>query len=308
MPAPVNVLFVSGTGHCGSTLLDRLLTQLGFASVGELRHAWKFAFDDEETCGCGGPLGSCAFWAELRREAFGAALPAAESMRALHAGVDRTRHVPALLAGGGTAFRERLARYGDVLRAHYAAAARHAPAGWVVDTSKNPSTLLVLRRVPGLRLLNLHLVRDSRRIVQSFRKHRPRPDLGRRHEAEPTLSPLVATLNWCFVNAALDLSSALVPTLRLRWEQVVAEPRAGLERVLAFCGAPPPPSWDFLAPEGARLDAVNHGIHGNVGRFDQGRRVRLAQDESWRAELGPAERLLVLALSGPQLLRYGFRP
>jgi hypothetical protein len=51
---PLNVLFVVGSGRCGSTLLDILLGQIdGFFSTGELHSLWWAGILEGRRCGCG---------------------------------------------------------------------------------------------------------------------------------------------------------------------------------------------------------------------------------------------------------------
>jgi hypothetical protein len=52
---------------------------------------------------------------------------------------------------------------------------------------------------------------------------------------------------------------------------------------------------------------VHHTIDGNRGRFRTGQ-MRLDEDLRWRTELGPADRALAAALTGPLLPLYGYLP
>ncbi len=66
------VLYLGGLGRSGTTVLERVLGELpGVCSVGELVHLWRRGVLDGETCGCGRSFGSCPFWAEVGRVAFG---------------------------------------------------------------------------------------------------------------------------------------------------------------------------------------------------------------------------------------------
>ena len=94
------VLYLGGLGRSGTTVLERVLGELpGVCSAGELVHLWRRGVLDDETCGCGEPFGSCRFWTEVGRVAFGGwSRDLAVRMVELRPRVDRTRFVPALLA------------------------------------------------------------------------------------------------------------------------------------------------------------------------------------------------------------------
>ncbi len=94
------VLYLGGLGRSGTTVLERVLGELpGVCSAGELVHLWRRGVLDDETCGCGRPFGSCPFWVEVGRVAFGGwTRELALRMEQLRPLVDRTRSVPRLLA------------------------------------------------------------------------------------------------------------------------------------------------------------------------------------------------------------------
>src|SRR5262249_58384738 len=70
MSAPLQVVYITGSGRSGTTLLGHILGQLeGFCFVGEAMYAWRAL--GQRLCGCGVPLESCEFWSAVRREAGG---------------------------------------------------------------------------------------------------------------------------------------------------------------------------------------------------------------------------------------------
>ena len=61
----MKILFISGWGRSGSTLLDRLLGQIeGFHSAGEIRYLWDRGLLDDRPCGCGQPVRRCEVWSQ----------------------------------------------------------------------------------------------------------------------------------------------------------------------------------------------------------------------------------------------------
>ena len=63
---PVHVIYITGAGRSGSTLLSNILGQLpGAVSVGELYYLWARGLEDNILCGCGTPVRDCHFWTRV---------------------------------------------------------------------------------------------------------------------------------------------------------------------------------------------------------------------------------------------------
>lgn len=296
------LLYIGGLGRSGSTLLERLLGQLdGVVSLGEVQSLWRHRLAVGRLCGCGELLSRCPFWT---------ALPAAATdpgrALTLQRRVERTRHLPLLLAPGlFPAFASRLNRYRALLEGVYDAVEAHTGATVLVDSSKSPANAFVLRRLRGFELRVVHMVRDSRGVAYSWQKRmsmEPGPDAPlMARESSLRVGLLWSTYNVLF--AGLRLLG--VPVLRLRYEDLVGDPRAQLAQVVTFAGAAHVEPLDFVTDTSARLDRVGHTVAGNPMRFDRGI-IRIQRDEQWRSALPPAQRLLVSLLTLPGLLRYGY--
>src|SRR4051794_12356388 len=66
------VLYITGWGRSGTTILDNLLGQVdGFVSTGELHYVWKRGLRDNRLCGCGQPLRDCETWQQVFEQGFG---------------------------------------------------------------------------------------------------------------------------------------------------------------------------------------------------------------------------------------------
>src|SRR4051812_46652637 len=163
------VVFVGGYARTGSTLVDRLLGQIGgFASFGELRHIWERNFRGNQLCGCGRPFRECPFWDEVVREAFGGwsgVDPVAVGRDQRR--VDSVWSIPRMLSGGWTRdYRAAFDRYLAAVGALYGAMGDVSGARWLVDSTKDPQHLYVLRQA-GFDVRVVHLVRDRRAVAFS---------------------------------------------------------------------------------------------------------------------------------------------
>jgi hypothetical protein len=91
--------------------------------------------------------------------------------------------------------------------------------------------------------------------------------------------------------------------LRLRYEELLADPVAATRKVAAFAGLDTGP-LDFLDADRVRLGTC-HSVAGNPMRFATGE-IPLRHDEAWRDRLAPGQRVLVGALTAPLLTAYGY--
>ena len=301
---PPTILLIGGTGRSGSTLLDRLLGELpGFVAVGELRYTWSEALADNRYCGCGARFLDCPFWSEVGRRAFGGwdQVDPREAV-ALERSIARHRHIP-LLAMGDAAPAHHAGlrdRYLGMLGRMYAAIRDVSGADVIIDSTKDAAHAHVLRRMPGADFRVLHLVRDSRGVAWSWAKVvRSDPDHYMRR-----FSPPVTALRWVASNLMVEsLGWFGVPRLLLRYETLVAKPRAALAAIASFAGRPvDPEALAFVREGGAWLDA-HHTIAGNPMRMAAGH-IGLRLDEAWRTSMPVAQRAQVTALTWPLLRHY----
>ncbi|HEV7826287.1 MAG TPA: sulfotransferase [Mycobacteriales bacterium] len=303
----LRVLFVGGLGRSGSTLVDRMLAQMpDVCSVGELVHIWERSVRDNERCGCGEVFSACPFWQKVGHLAFGGwdAVCVDEVLR-LRARADRTRFVPALALPRLSARRHAdVAAYTSYYTAVYAAVREVSGCRVVVDSSKHASLAFALRWAHETDLRVLHLVRDARGVAYSWSKRVLRPEVVDGEQYMTRYSPARVSLLWTAQNVAFGLLDATsVPVVRLRYEDVLADPAGALRRLRDLAGLPPGEP-DFLGAGGVRL-GVDHTVAGNPMRFQTGH-VALRPDEEWRTGLPRRHRHLVAALTLPLRLRYRY--
>jgi hypothetical protein len=91
----------------------------------------------------------------------------------------------------------------------------------------------------------------------------------------------------------------------VRYEDLVAQPRLTLERVLSDIGIAP--ETDALGHVGEHSVDLqpSHGVAGSRTRFTTGR-IDLELDDAWRSTLPAGARRVVTAVTFPQLLGYGY--
>jgi len=299
-------VFLAGLGRSGSTLLERLVGQLdGVQTLGETVHMWARCIRDNERCGCGNAFRDCEFWPQVGTTAFGGwDRVDVDRVEALRASVDRMRHVPATIRGRSAELDEYTGYYSKL----YAASHEVSGARWLVDSSKHPSMAHCLRREPGVDLSVIQVVRHPAAVAHSWTKLVQRPDVTDGSGSEDFMtrySPARSAALWNGENAASGLLKRLgVPLLRIRYEDLVADPGTTMRAVTRFMNLP---DSTPLPLDGSTAHlAATHTASGNPMRFTTGD-ISIRADEKWRTELPSKDRRLVHALTWPLARAYGYK-
>lgn len=295
------VLYLAGTGRSGSTLVARYLNDLSSGvHVGELRYLWQRGVLENELCECGVPFDRCEFWTPTLAEAYGHELKAvAEELRALSPSVDRIRRVPQALTRTGTRYRQRIRRYGELVRPLYDTIARVTGTDVVIDSSKDPSYLYLLAALEGLRVEPVHLVRDPRAVAYSWTRSRRRPEIHWAEQYMRTIRPRRAALIWLEYNTAIELFMARHrSSARLRYEDFAAAPDKTIRDACRAARVSTAATGDNAA--------TGHSVSGNPVRFQRGPLV-VRPDNEWEEALPVKAQRTVTALTLPLLARYGYR-
>jgi hypothetical protein len=287
-------------------MLSRLA---GFVSVGEVVHVWERGVSRNELCGCGAPFHDCPFWTQVGSLAYqGWDRLDVTEVRRLQRAVDRTRYIPLMVTArdGVGRYGKTVRRYAELLSRLYGAIREVSGADVVVDSSKHASTAFLLRRVPGVRLHVVHLVRDSHGVAFSLTRHVPRPEVRGTRAYMPTASPLRAGLEWVLVNSLFHaLRATGVPTTFLMYESLVRQPETEIRRIARALGREANLPAGAVVRDGIVQLARDHTVSGNPLRFAVGD-VVVRPDDAWRRSMPRADRAVTTALTWPLLARYGY--
>jgi hypothetical protein len=335
---PVKVLKITGLGRSGSTILDIVLgNHPQIESVGEVgnivRNGW---ISHESLCGipqnqlrvpictCGkrldvlyveSPDEACPFWSRVRDEwverTDGEGI---ESYPKLQNDFELKRRwsrygldpLPRLLyekRRPSAPFRS----YARLTRAFFESVRAVSGKPVIVDSSKAPARALAFGMVPGIDLYVIHLVRDGRGVVTSLRKSfekDPQAGIMWDHKAHPMWKTVV---RWVVQNLASEwVCGQLGPkrTMRLRYEDFVADPKAALGRIGSLIELDLSDVADAAA-SGKPMQA-GHNIGGNKTK-KSGTITLRADSKEWRSALSPTEQRLSWALMGWLMRRYGYK-
>ncbi|WP_232668460.1 sulfotransferase [Pseudonocardia sp. TRM90224] len=295
------VLYITGWLRSGSTLLGNVLNELpGVLHVGELHYLWRNGVLKQGTnssCGCGADLTECSVWSSALRADDTAEPAAAARMVARQQRYLRTRHTRARLADwqGGAIPSQPILETTARTAAIYRRLAEHGAERLVVDSSKYPAEAAALlgRRDVDVRIL--HMVRDPRPTAFSYRQAKAYID---------PIGPARSSAYWTAFNAASELLGRAAPDryLRLRHEDMCADPRAALTAVMRFAGLDGEPPIDA---HGRVTLGENHSVTGNPDRLSRGSRP-IKADDRWRKHLGTRAIAAASSTALPLLARYRY--
>lgn len=303
----IKVLYIAGSGRSGSTLLERVIGQIeGFFPVGELKYVWERGLAENQLCGCGTPFRECSFWKAVMEEAYGGLdQVSSEEMIRLRRQVDRVRFVPQIISPWRTPrYQERFKEYSRRLEQLYAAIQKVSGSRVIIDSSKDPSPAYVLGTLSMIDLYVVHLVRDCRAVAYSWMRKKIRPEIQDKVVYIPQFGPLESSWGWVFVNMCIEPLKYLNSRYTfLRYEDFVANPKAGLSRILTLVQEDVR-DLPLIGERSVYLES-HHTVSGNPLRFKQGL-IEIRADDEWRMKMRDRHRYLVNVLSWPLLMKYGY--
>ncbi|MFA9460561.1 sulfotransferase family protein [Thiohalorhabdus sp. Cl-TMA] len=266
----MKVVYVTGLGRSGTTLLDVLLNaHSGMAGVGEVHKLRKFARLQRQknpqstdrignSCACGAEdIWQCPFWTAVNTE--------------LEKRYGRKLDDLDLEAADAETFRR------DNLEL-FSAVAASKDVDYVVDSSKRVTRLRHLLKHPDLEVLPIHVMRNPKGRANSVRRRKGQV-------FRPTFQ---------YSYRSLRLFGLLFdrPHLVVRYERLASEPEAEMRRIMEYLG---------LAFEPAQVSdwasQDNHNLAGNGVRTAQSSEIALR--ETWQEDLGRGSRLGIDLLAVP---------
>lgn len=313
MTAPLRVVYLSGAGRSGTTLIGNALGSFpGATSWGEIRYVWERGLVQSRWCGCGESLPECPVWRRVFDRADLSLSPSAaqeivdamEPVLRTRAIVDPLRRPdvrpPAVVEALGRLYTSLAAEPGSVI-----ADSSNEPGSVIVDSSKLPAYAWLLAGVPDIDLRLVALTRDPRAVAYSWGQTKDLPDdvSGRGHMAR--LSPSEAAAAWASQTALTEVFARRLklPLRRIRYEDFVDDPAAVLADLADFAGLDS--SESPMTGDGLML-APSHTVAGNPDRFGHTDAVRVRRDDRWLSSMPARDRWLVTAATAPLLPLYHY--
>jgi hypothetical protein len=259
----LRIIYIVGSGHCGSTLLNLVLN--GHSAIAGLSEL-QMLHDPAEA---NRPYSAehVEFWQQIDRRLSQQGL-SLKNLRLAAAPFRQMRRWKT----------ENFQRWAEHNMALYRAIAAQSEVEILVDASKSPNRLALLLEIPEIELYVVHLVRDGRAVINSYRRK--------------NWSRWGTYRKWLAVCLACRILNrhAARGWINMKYEDLAANPKLEATRVCKLLGLEFQPSM---------LDFRQHrhfGIGGNRMRFDGQSDIRL--DEKWRRELPAHERTWFALLGG----------
>ena len=266
---PFTLVYILGSGHCGSTLLSLLLNAHSrVLALGEIDDIADFTIPTHEGATKNIELDSPLWRRVAERWEAATGRPLRDIDIRHPASRDAVRWTDAHV--------EQWAAENALL---FSLVAQESRAAVLVDSTKFAQRLYLLQRAGCFRLKVLHLQRDGRAVLYSYRRR------GRTFRQ--------GWSRWARSSVAAGVLRRRVPTgdwLMVRYEDLVGNPSDSLQRVCAFLGV------EFEPEMLAYRSRPSVAIGGNRMRYDRTEHIVL--DEEWKTALSRADRLRFAVAGG----------
>lgn len=302
MSPQITIVYISGSGRSGTTLLGRLLGQADdFCYVGEGYYLADRGVLQNQQCGCGSRFLECTFWRDVLGLAFG------RPERFDWEGLGRMRDSACRTRSALLRQRSRLAvdvePLATTLTPLYHAISSLSGNRVLVDSSKFPLYGYALSRIPNVRLYVVHLIRDPRGCSFSWKRKKR---LGSDGNLMAIFPPPRAGALWIRANVATEMLWRKSDRyFRVRYESLIDAPHATVSQLVHEINAASEPSVNRLL-EGDSVElAPSHSISANPMRFDHGP-IKFHGDAEWKHSMALRDKAVVTLMTWPWLLRYGY--
>jgi len=304
----IPVIYILGDIRSGSSLLERTLTACDTTvATGEQQIVCIEGFEDNNLCSCGTAFDECEFWTAVRHRAAGSsdAMASPEWMAESLPKVDRLRLMPAMRQPRlrSDSFANAWEPVRRSLAAWYAAIYLESGERVIIDSSKSPAYGMLLGTIPSLDIIYVHLARDSRGVAYSNTRLKPRPEITTRSAVMDTFSPGRSAALWTSNYAlAMTLRHAHPGrVLEVQYENFVRDPNGVVHTIRDFANRIGFPDIGDLQDD-APLNRY-HSVAGNPMRFNRAAPT-IKIDDEWRTRMRWHDRILVISLTAPFLLRH----
>jgi len=274
-----NLLYILGSGHCGSTLLDLLLNGhpdiLGLGQVVDLKR-YIASLKNDRSHPQGNPLCG-SLWQEAIRRYEATSSNPFDRIEVSH---PRWKELTSWNE-------EEIARWAESNKTLYSSLQQASGAKVLTDSSKVPHRLCLLWKSGLFDIKVIHLVRDGRAVVNSYLRKHGSFTPAVRGWAFPTLLAYYLHRNFAEDN-----------WLQVRYEELATRPEETLKRICAFLGI-------YFVPK--MLAYKSHayiGLAGNRLRHREEERIFL--DQCWHKELRFKHRLAFALSAGWLNKLYGY--
>lgn len=301
------IVYIAGAGRSGSTILDLILSEgKGIISLGEFRQFWKTFIKKRALCSCNKSYCNCELWRYIIKDIFGkyefneTEIDYYYNIQKI---IERTPILNSIKQKKYfKTFHREIQEYIEFMREIYDKVFIHTRNPIIIDSSKLPHYLLILKKLP-FEIKLIHLIRDPRGVAYSWTKSKfdfSINDYMKRHH------PFTSSRMWIFYNLAIErLKSYFDNRTLLKYEDFCLNPKQAIQKIYKDLNLP-----YFNMPNIANNKIVvfqkeKHLIGGNPVRFSLNE-ILINEDREWIYNLSIKHKILVTIMTLPFLLKYKY--
>lgn len=224
------IVYISGDGHSGSTLLDILLgSQEKAFSAGELIFLPKKGIENMEYCSCGQPVPDCEVWSRVIDEWEKERILKLDEYMRIQSKLTSNKN----LISSYLSLRTPSGKVLDFLKDTenlYRNIFKITETNIIVDSSKTPNKLLILKNL-GFEVHAVHLIRRFGDVLNSGKKTAKKNlEAGIEHDIKPR-STLYVLFIWLLKNFLTFFYAKDMVYKRIKYEEVVNNPVISISKI-----------------------------------------------------------------------------
>jgi hypothetical protein len=220
------VIYLLGSGHCGSTLLDLIMdSHSQIVGVGELSN-WLFETEKQSKilCTCRRPLSECSFWQKVFKGIPDDFRISDSKLEIYQKKIDFLLNRKKYIFASDKAKKVDLEQYLKLNEKIYENILAFSGKKVIFDSSKDVDRASALLLSQRLEVIFLHLVRDGRGVSYSYKK-----------KYGGIVSPM---LRWALKNLKIEILKQRCPQkfIFVRYEDFCKNPKQEIEKILKRIG------------------------------------------------------------------------
>jgi Sulfotransferase family len=286
-----NIIYISGSGRSGSTLLERIIHSSPLTSaMGEFHCLWRLP-EHGITCSCGTPFARDEFWQPiLERSGLNSATLA--ELRALEERVCRTGFIARHRFNKvSIAADPNVKRFLDLQLRIFECVSDASESPVLVDSSKAGPRAWLLSCLPQVRII--HLYRDPADVIASWRSAKYDPGMGR---AMQRMSIQAAALDWWKVERLIRSLEHVQPIYRIDYGALCSEPKQVVHDALSSLSLEIQPEPTWIKSNAVHQGERYHSLNGNPDRFDKGP-IHISKRSADWSKIRTGERVAIKAVA-----------
>lgn len=276
----MKIIYVLGSGHCGSTLVDLIMdSHSQIVGVGELTN-WFFQKEKQSEifCTCQKTLATCPFWQKVF-QSIPQALQISDSKLAIHQKkIDFLFNRKRYFFVADKIKKVDLEKYLKLNEKVYENILTYSGKKIIFDSSKDVDRAKALLDSGQLEIIFLHLVRDGRAVSYSYKR-----------KYGGVITPMI---RWALRNLKIEILKRRHPEkfIFMRYEDFCKNPKQEIKKILQRIGL------DFEPQMLNFREKTHHQAGGNRLRFTQDEKIR--EDLAWQTQLPLLDKIIFNLLFG----------